>query len=212
MAELKLHWEATVPGMRQVYELISKALRGESFYLAGGTALALMEAHRISFDLDFFAKSIKSPAALAERLDERPLEIRVTSVAPGTLYAVANGIQVSFIATHYPLLLPAAAPGDGLIPLASRDDLGAMKLAAVASRGSRKDFVDLWILVRRHRSLQEYLELYRRKYVSHDVGHVLRSLVYFDDADSEPELQLTAPVDWRNVKADFKAWVAPLLR
>lgn len=210
MAIVTPRWDATPPGVRQAYMAVSSVLRGSDFYLAGGTALALLEAHRLSADLDFFAPAVDRPEALAERVAAGGLETTILSTAPGTLYLLVGGVQVSFIATGYPLLAPLLDAGDDLLPLASRDDLAAMKLAAIASRGSRKDFVDIWVLASRHRSLGEYLALYRRKYGADD-AHVLRSLVYFDDADREPPLRMLAEISWDEVKADIRSWVAALL-
>jgi len=50
-----LHWEAAPEGMQEVLRSISTALAGTDFYLAGGTALALLEGHRVSADLDLLA-------------------------------------------------------------------------------------------------------------------------------------------------------------
>lgn len=85
-----------------------------------------------------------------------------------------------------------------------------MKRAAVSARGTRKDFIDLWILVTRHRPLAEYIRAFERKYRAHDAGHVIRSLVYFEDADAEPPMRLLAPLDWDRIKEDFHRWVAEL--
>lgn len=211
MANLILHWEAAAPGVRELYESLSTALRGGDFYLAGGTALALLEGHRVSIDLDLFAARVNDPEMLAARLQGVDEDLVVTSVAPQTLYLRITGIQVSFLGVSCELLQPPIDPGEGLIPLASGDDIAAMKLAAIASRGSRKDFVDLWVLVSRRASLHHYLECYRAKYRSHDIGHVVRSLVYFDDADQEPPLRLLTDAPWERVKADFKTWVGALL-
>ena len=49
---MNLHWEAAPTGMRDVLSSVSAALVGTDFYLAGGTALALLEEHRISEDLE----------------------------------------------------------------------------------------------------------------------------------------------------------------
>lgn len=87
-----------------------------------------------------------------------------------------------------------------------------MKLAAITSRGSRKDFVDLWLLISRHRPLPDCLEFFRRKFATRDIGHVVRSLIYFDDADDEPPLRLLIDIDWQSVKRDLVAWVEELLQ
>lgn len=211
MALTDLHWEATPPGVREAYETVSLVLGEEEFYLAGGTALALLEAHRLSADLDLFAPAIGDPMVLAGRLKRFAEEVMVLATAPETLYMSIGGIQVSFIGSSYPLLAPPLQPDEGKIPLASRDDIAAMKLAAVASRGARKDFIDLWVLITRHRGLGEYLALYQKKYRA-DAGHVVRSLAFFDDADREPPLRLLADIDWKQVKENFESWIDAVLR
>jgi len=85
-----------------------------------------------------------------------------------------------------------------------------MKLSAVASRGSRKDFFDLHHLMFHVYPLEDCLRLYREKYQNRDVGHVIRSLVYFADADAEPEVKMIKPVDWEELKDDFERWVKDL--
>ncbi len=56
-------------------------------------------------------------------------------------------------------------------------------------------------------ALKSYLELYIKKYKNRDIGHVIRSLVYFRDAETEPELTMLAPFDWVKMKAAFEDWV-----
>ena len=59
-------------------------------------------------------------------------------------------------------------------------------------------------------SLDDNLRLYMEKYQNRDIGHVIRSLVYFADADEEPEVKMIRPVDWNHVKKDFEKWVKSL--
>jgi len=69
VARLKLDWRATAPGMREVCEDFSQALVGGDFYLAGGTALALLEGHRISVDLDLFSPTLNDAEELLDDLE-----------------------------------------------------------------------------------------------------------------------------------------------
>ena len=62
----------------------------------------------------------------------------------GQLYARLFDADVSFIHQHHPLVEPTVAE-QGL-SLASATDIGLMKLAAINSRGTRRDFVDLYCL------------------------------------------------------------------
>lgn len=205
----QLHWEALEPEAREAFAIVSRALAGRDYYLAGGTALALMEGHRISVDLDIFAERMPDAEQVLDRLRRQVPELSVTSLEAGTVYVDVHGVQVSVIEYRYPLLGPTVAT-DGLA-LANRDDIAAMKLSAIASRGSRKDFVDLWILLTRHRSLAECLALYEEKFEVRDVGHVVRSLVHFDDAERDPPLRLLIDIDWEALKTDFCSRVRRLL-
>jgi hypothetical protein len=97
-------------------------------------------------------------------------------------------------------------------PIASLDDIAVMKLAAVAQRGARKDFVDIYTLCREHRPLAQLLQLYKQRYGVADLGHVLAGLTYFVDAEAEPPLRSSRPISWRTVKADMVQWVRGLAR
>jgi hypothetical protein len=204
----RLHWEALEPEAREAFMTVSRALAGRDCYLAGGTALALMEGHRVSVDLDVFTERMPDAEQVLDRLRGQVPQLAVTSLEAGTLYVDVHGVQVSVIEYRYPLLGPTVAT-DGL-PLANRDDIAAMKLSAIANRGSRKDFVDLWVLMTRHRPLAEYLALHEEKFEARDVGHVIRSLIHFDDAEREPPLRLLIELDWEELKTDFRRRVAAL--
>ncbi len=206
-----LDWEALEPNAREAFAAVSLALAGGDFYLAGGTALALMEGHRVSVDLDVFAERLRSTEDVLGRLRAQIPEFSVTSVSAGTVYVEILGVQVSVIEYRYPLLGPTVSSGADGLELASRDDIAAMKLSAIANRGSRKDFVDLWILLSRHRSLAEYLGIYLKKFEVRDAGHVVRSLVHFDDAERDPPLRLLIDLDWQELKTDFRSHVESLL-
>ena len=120
-------------------------------------------------------------------------------------------IVVSFFGYGYPTVAAPLAPDPELLPFASREDIAAMKLAAIASRGGRKDFIDLWWMLRRYWPLAETLRFFKAKFATRDIGHVVRSLVFFDDAEREPPLRLLADIEWETVKRDLQLWVASLV-
>ena len=82
-----------------------------------------------------------------------------------------------------------------------------MKLSAIALRRSRKDFVDLHYLIKHFLRLDDYLQLYMKKYENRDIGHVVRSLVYFADAEAEPDIITNYPLSWKDLRRDFERWV-----
>jgi len=180
----------------------------DGFYLAGGTAVALHLGHRRSVDLDWFTPSaLADPLQHAARMRKAGLSLADVETQRGTLHARVDGILVSLIEYLYPLLKESEPLGATGARVAALDDLGAMKLAAVAQRGTRRDFVDVHALATRFRPLQDLLGLYRRKYGVTDVTHVLYGLSYFDDAESEQMPDLLAPADWAAIKRDIRAWI-----
>lgn len=183
-------------------------------YLAGGVAIALSFGHRTSRDLDFFLPAEFDPARLAEQLrgELSDASFTVTNTAASTLYLELNGIPASVIAYRYPLLAPAEAVPEFGARVASLPDLACMKLAAISQRGAARDFWDLCTLLEHGvaGSLAGALELYRRKFATDDIGHVVRSLAYFGDADAAPLPSGLEPARWNAIKDWFARSVAAL--
>jgi Nucleotidyl transferase AbiEii toxin, Type IV TA system len=183
-------------------------LLGDSFYLVGGVAVAAHLAHRTSRDLDLFATT--DPTVLHDQLDHL-LGVTIESRAPGTIHLKVDGIPVSLIEYRYPLLAPPQPRADLPVPVASIDDLACMKLSAIAGRGAIRDFWDLHTIVTQTtRSLREYLDSFKHKYPVEDIGHIVRSLVYFGDAQGPLPVGLTTS-HWEQIQRDFETWVRSLV-
>ena len=118
-----------------------------------------------------------------------------------------DGVKVDFVTYTAPWLDPPVEE-DG-VRLAGLRDIAAMKLFAIANRGSRKDFVDIFFLLSRFR-LEEMVAWFRAKFPDASLFAVIRSLVYFDDAESDFSPQMLAPFDWEKAKADIRAAVEEL--
>ncbi len=202
---MKLHYEVLGRSQRSLLPSFSTLAANHGFYLAGGTGLALQLGHRRSVDFAWFrAKPIEDPLRLAAALQTPALRLTVDRVERGTLHGSVRRVRVSFLEYGYPQLEPLIeVPG---LRLAALEDIAAMKLAAVAQRGSKKDFVDIFALGQRF-SLAEMLGFYRAKYGLEDVGHVLVALAYFDDADRERLPTLLRRWDWSTMKATIRRWV-----
>jgi hypothetical protein len=172
-------------------------------YLVGGVAVALELKHRTSLDIDLFVPRDFEEDRLAERMAATLPDLCIVNRARGTLHLELGGVPTSILSYRYPTLTPPAVRADVAVPVASEDDLVCMKLSAIAGRGAAKDFWDLDMLLGHGAAagtLEEALALFSRKYASEDVGHVVRSLAYFGDADAAP---LPAGLDagqWGEVK------------
>jgi hypothetical protein len=99
------------------------------------------------------------------------------------------------------------------VPVAASLDLACMKVFAIAGRGAAKDFWDLDVLLTHGVAggdLAALLDSYVRKFPVEDVGHAVRSLAYFGDADSAPLPAGLEPDAWQAMKTSFAARVKSL--
>ena len=89
--------------------------------------------------------------------------------------------------------------------IASIRDIALMKLVAIAGRGSRKDFADLFLILQNPPTLESYFDMLPEKYGASRINtyHILKSLTYFDDAEIEPMPHMLVPFDWEECKAFF---------
>ncbi len=195
---------------KETIEALSSLEFAKSFYLAGGTACAIYLGHRISNDLDFFS-----------RKEFPQFEIQNTLRASGhfvvdysdaqTLTGRFNQTKISFFYYDYPLIEDTE---DFLnIKISSLKDIGCMKMDAISSRGGRRDFVDLYSILKSLKTnVEEFFKLFQEKYGERNYNyiHMLKSLVYFEDADKDPELNMLVQYSWEEVKDFFKKQIRGL--
>jgi len=92
------------------------------------------------------------------------------------------------------------------IELASLKDIAAMKLAAIMDRGTKRDFIDLYFLVKNNISLDEMFVFYDKKFntLESNLYSLLKSLTYFDDAENSEMPKMLKKASWEEVKNFFK--------
>jgi len=172
------------------------------YYLAGGSALSLRLGHRYSVDLDFFSDTAESPLIIGSSLAKLG-KLEIFQNDAGTFNGRLNGVRLSFFIYPYPTLFPMV---DFLgVKVADVLDISCMKLDAISSRGTKRDFIDLYFICQKAKPLKEILELFRKKYANVDCSilHILKSLVYFVDAEKDEMPQMIEEVEWEVVKNFF---------
>jgi hypothetical protein len=184
------------------------------FYLAGGTALALHYGHRVSVDLDFFSPTNDLGLAGRDPILEGLESIRagIEEQKDGTIHARLGKTHISFFRYRYPLLRPPTVWKG--IRIAGTTDIGLMKVGAIIGRGSKKDFVDLYTILKKSMPLSKLLRLSPRKFGAGQdfLLQAYRAMVYFADADREPMPRLLAAISWDEVKRFFESEVRKLAR
>jgi hypothetical protein len=179
------------------------------FYLTGGTALALSYGHRKSDDLDFFSSHRFRPSTLQATL-EPEFPFRLRAAEEGTLHCQLNRVNVSFLYYPYPVLGPLMEYHG--VAISDPLDIALTKIVAIAQRGSRRDFIDLYWVCREGLRLSVAFKKLREKYgeTNYSPYHLVKSLVFFADAESEPMPKLIRPVSWPAVKSFFETEIGHL--
>lgn len=175
----------------------------DAWYLAGGTALALQAGHRRSVDLDFFTKEkFFNEKKIEESMSEHG-EWVTSSISDGTLYGEFLGAKISFIA--YPFFTPAEPMRkQGAVSILAPIDIAVMKIIAISQRGRKRDFFDLYWICQNINPLDGIISRVPKQYsVSQNTIHILKSLVYFEDAESDPNPEIYFDASWNKVKNFF---------
>jgi hypothetical protein len=180
-------------------DLLKKISNNSAFSthrLVGGTSLALQCGHRLSIDLDFFSTDLIDYEEIY--LNLKPLgKVETVSRSKYINCFYINDIKVDFVSLPYRWLEHPIM--EDSIRLAGLKDIAAMKLSAITNRGSKKDFIDITLLIEKL-GLTEMMSHYREKYPEGMEMMVLRSLVYFHDAEHQSDPVMLIPYNWNDVK------------
>ena len=179
----------------------------DPFYLAGGTGLALQLGHRSSEDLDFFSDQTFNSDAIITTIS--PDRIFYTSM--GTIHCEINNTRVSFLYYKTPLTFPVLSWRG--IRIAQFDDIVAEKIKTISQRGLRKDFIDLYAVLQLKYTVKEVCDRFKIRFKESDINyhHVLKSLIYFEDAESDPMPPMhsnTRDWKWEDIKQFFEGHIS----
>jgi len=203
---LNLHFSILPRSTKKALDFLSMQpwLKDSPWYLAGGTALALQAGHRRSVDLDFFSedKSFVNEDLLGEFASVKEWSLSVDR--KNTIYGELFKAKISFIALpffvpkHEPLFL-------GSVRILHQRDIAVMKVIAISQRGRKRDFFDLYWCAKHLEPLEDTIKRLPEQYpsIAHDYHHILKSMVYFEDAESDPAPDIYFDASWKTVKAFF---------
>lgn len=168
----------------------------KEYRLVGGTALALQIGHRKSIDIDLFGEAEVSGDKILELLNQYGKAVPVSRSKNINIFLL-DGIKIDFVRYRYPWIEECIV--EDAIRMASPADIGAMKINAITGRGSRKDFIDLYYLLKKY-SLSEILGFFQKKYADGSMFLALKSLCYFKDADHQQPPFLFENISWPDMK------------
>ena len=172
----------------------------KSTRLVGGTALSLQLGHRLSIDLDFFGQVEGDTQRIAMDLTSEGFDVKIESNSKNIHIFKINGVKTDIVNYKYSWIDKVIAENG--IRLAGVKDIAAMKIAAITNRGSKKDFIDLYFLLKRF-SMKKIMDLYLEKYPDGSAFLACKSLLYFADADNQIMPKMLIPTAWENVKKNI---------
>ncbi len=195
--------EALVKGARDILALLARSDILKDAYLAGGTAAALQLGHRISVDFDFFTTKEFVPKVFSAELSKLG-SFNEEQADKGTVLGEFKGIKFSLFIYKYPLVFPPLKYLS--LSIANIWDIAAMKIDAIATRGAKRDFIDLYFICKAGYRLAEILGFYNKKYgnLSSHLIHIQKSLVFFNDADPDETPRMLKEAEWEEVKEYFE--------
>jgi hypothetical protein len=167
--------------------------------------------HRVSRDLDLFGPAKASFAPFEKFAETAQGDVKIVRVGEATLHMRLGSVPIDVVRYPYPLLEPTlAGPLD--FPTAGLLDLATNKLAAIATRGLRRDFWDLYVILQSGVTLKKACGAYKKRFgvAWSDLYHVLRGLSYFEELEPALPSGMT-PKLWAEVQRHFEEEVPKLI-
>ena len=197
-----LHLHAVESDTLELLKSLTKEPILSNNFLVGGTSLALQLGHRISIDLDLFTHQPFDSSLLLEKLKENYDSVQPLTVSDTIFISVINQVKIDCVHFKYPFSFPLIEESN--LRLADMRDIAPMKLDAVTKRGSKKDFFDMYFLFEQFEPPQ-ILTWYEQMFKHSTSFHVIRSLVYFEDAETtENPIVFDKKITWTKVKQRMK--------
>ena len=172
-----------------------------SFYMVGGTAIALHLGHRRSIDFDLFTISQLNKTRIKSKLSKIPFSQVPIFEDFDQLHLVINNVKITFF--NYPWSVMHPVKVDSFITIPSLLSLAAMKAFALGRRAKWKDYIDLYFILRDHYSIDE-IGLEAEKIFNHQFSSKLfrQQLAFHKDIDySEPVEFLVQPIPDDQIKS-----------
>lgn len=199
-----MHFKCLPSNAQALLKKLSKTMHAHQFVLAGGTALALQIGHRISVDLDFFTSKAFSTEKIFQEMKRLGLNPVVMEESEGSLTVTIDETKVSMFRYPYPFI-EKMGTADG-VPVAGIIDIASMKIIAISQRGAKRDFIDMYFILQTT-PFWKVAENMVKRFGPDRINpvHIGKSLVYFNDADTDPDPRFSGKErpDWETAKMFF---------
>lgn len=188
---------------KKALALLGRSRVVDRAYLAGGTAAALQLGHRISVDLDFFTPEEFDDTAVVNKL-RKIGKFKLNTSNWRLISGRFNRVNIDLYLCHYPILFPfKRIYGVNILDIR---EIAAMKIAAITARSTKRDFIDLYFILKNVAPLKKLIAIYNKKFPGSEnsLMQIQKSLVYFTDAEDEEMPKMSIPLNWEDVKRYFE--------
>ena len=199
-----LHYETVDEGTLGLLKQLQSLDILSEMRLVGGTSLALQIGHRKSIDIDLFGILNVEFDILIDELKTLG-EVVLLKNSKNIHSLLINDIKVDIVNYNYKWLTNKMTIDN--IYFATIEDIAAMKLNAIMGRGSKKDFIDLYFILKNY-TLTTLMDFYSKKYYDGSTFLVLKSLAYFEDADEQEMPFMFHNTSWQTIKNNIKKALA----
>lgn len=199
-----MHYNCLPKNTWELLKRLDKLVHKHELVLAGGTGLALQIGHRISVDLDFFTQKKFSTEKVFQELKQLGLKPSIQEESEGSITVLAEETKLSMF--HYPYPFTEKIKKAEGSPVAGIIDIASMKIIAISQRGAKRDFVDLYFILQTTpfwKIAKNMIERFGQERIN--PLHIGKSLVFFDDAEIDPDPNFTGQdnPNWKAVKKFF---------
>ena len=171
-----------------------------SFYMVGGTAIALHLGHRRSIYFDLFTHVRLIKHRIKNKLKQIPYNQVPLFEDYDQLHLSVNNVKVTFFS--FPYSIEHEIKVDSLISIPSLITLASMKAFALGGRAKWKDYVDLYFILKDHYTIEDISKTATINFGQMFSEKLFREQLAFhkDINYSEPIEYLTSPVPEEDIK------------
>jgi hypothetical protein len=171
-----------------------------TFYLVGGTAIALHLGHRRSIDFDLFTSSSLIKYRIKSKLNQIPFKQVPIFEDIDQLHLQINNVKLTFFSFPYTINHPVNV--ESFITMPGLLSLASMKAFALGRRSKWKDYVDLYYILKDHYSIKEISEEALINFPSQFSEKLFREqLAFHKDIDNSEQIEfLVQEVSEKQIK------------
>jgi hypothetical protein len=185
-----MHHQILTEGQQELLPYLSNFKR--TFYLVGGTAIALHIGHRRSLDFDLFSYSKLRKSTINGKLAEFPFKKVRLFEDVDQLHIIINGIKITFLS--FPYVIDHSVKIEQFLNTPSLLTLSSMKAFALGRRAKWKDYVDLYFILRDHYTLKEITDEAEKNFGELYSEKLFRQqLAFHKDIDYSEQVEYLVP-------------------